>query len=417
MENSIVSDEISPIVKPYIRTNVPSWTRENRAESIVCLTEFVQDQVKQLDKAQEYCQNYKPPQPRSYTDNGYMFISVIGHYSTEVEEQMWEFIKESVNQMIELANCLIGLLKKHGNVAVDSVQFCNDMKNHFSTHQTLVHLIYLRKALKNKMKMITDRCTLPDYDHFFQLHLSTAFHSLDADTSYSPPSGLDLVVEDYIRHSKYYVMLDPIARVVANGDVKAALIALAEMAEILHIEVKGINKQTKTCLYTSIVRSVFNEAYSLFPELNRFASANDAFMKKCDLFSNQTIADLRLPEKIVREYTPGMPVNSLFRRKQINLMKEMEFMMNPIDLMLHIHKAVKTIRRYFSTDAKDLTYDDTKLLLLVLISVSPPSNAVSIARFLFHWKDLHLNPVIKDATMYFIGAVEIIFSIEGIQDE
>ena len=114
---------------------------------------------------------------------------------------------------------------------------------------------------------------------------------------------------------------------------------------------------------------------------------------------------MKLSKDIVKGYTPGLTVQSLFKSKQVDMLKQMELMTNPIDLMKHVHSILQSLAAYFG-NGKPMSFDDTFTLLLALMSLSPPANAVSIAKFVSKWDDLQLSSVVGMSKNYFIAAVE-----------
>jgi hypothetical protein len=133
---------------------------------------------------------------------------------------------------------------------------------------------------------------------------------------------------------------------------------------------------------------------------------NVAFMESCERYSSQSVLDLGLPDQLTKNYTPGLPLSSLFKSKQVQMLKVMEWMTNPIDLMYHVHATLGSLASLFANDELFLAFDDTLTLLLALMSLSPPVNAVPISRFVVQWEPVQLSSVIQVAKNYFIAAVE-----------
>jgi hypothetical protein len=160
-------------------------------------------------------------------------------------------------------------------------------------------------------------------------------------------------------------------------------------------------------VYTVLVRYLFGLAYTLNPrDLQGSVEDNCAFLTACELFSMQTVRDLKLSDVIVRHYTPGLQLSSLFKSKQITLLMPMEFMTNPIDLMHHVMVVLEALAATFGADEGCLSFDDTLLLLMSIMSLNPPSNAIAICAFLRKWEAIQLCPLMADAMNYFIVAVD-----------
>jgi hypothetical protein len=133
---------------------------------------------------------------------------------------------------------------------------------------------------------------------------------------------------------------------------------------------------------------------------------NNGFLRACAAFAGQTVSDLRLPHDLTQKVTVGLPLSSLFKLKHVEMLKDMELMTNPIDLMFHVHVTLGQLARLFANKEQFLSFDDTLTLLLAVMSLSPPVNAIAIARFVVKWEQVQLSSVVQLAKNYFVAAVE-----------
>jgi hypothetical protein len=81
----------------------------------------------------------------------------------------------------------------------------------------------------------------------------------------------------------------------------------------------------------------------------------------------------------------------------------MQLMTNPIDLMHHVMVTLRELAAGFAADEGCLSFDNTLRLLMALVSLRPPSNA--IASFLGKWEAVQLCSLLTHAMNYFIVAV------------
>jgi hypothetical protein len=91
-------------------------------------------------------------------------------------------------------------------------------------------------------------------------------------------------------------------------------------------------------------------------------------------------------------------------------------MTNPLDLEHAIHRAYTAIVKFFSTAEHPLQFGDASTLLLGLISINPPPNAMSIAEFLEKWSALTINRECAIAREAFAAAVHQLYSLEACSD-
>jgi len=108
-----------------------------------------------------------------------------------------------------------------------------------------------------------------------------------------------------------------------------------------------------------------------------------------------------------------MAVPCLFRE----VMDGIAYMLNPIDLIVALHRGHRQITRYFRDDRAPLRFRETTILMLALIAVNPPCNTVAIARFLWHWKKLTLSPATESTRRLFVAAIQKICAFEGDGEE
>jgi hypothetical protein len=115
---------------------------------------------------------------------------------------------------------------------------------------------------------------------------------------------------------------------------------------------------------------------------------------------------LRLSPAVVRGFTPGLPLASMFTARQVALLAPMELMTNPIDLMNHVMTVLGELAASFAAGERCLSFDDTLILMMAVMSLNPPANAVAIAAYLRKWERVQLCAIVAHATNYFVAAVQ-----------
>jgi hypothetical protein len=216
------------------------------------------------------------------------------------------------------------------------------------------------------------------------------------------------LLEDYIwRSPDLSILVVPAATVVAEGTTMAMMSTLSEF-NLAVLKALGVNSApVRAIVYTSLVRFLFGIGYTVNPaQLMGNTAENAKFLMACDRFSAQTVRDLVLTKTITQQYTPGLTVRSMFKSKQVDLLRAMEMMTNPIDLMYYVHTILGSLASFFASSEKFLSFDDTLTLLLALMSIGPPGNAIPIASFVSKWEPVQLSSVVSVAKNYFVAAVE-----------
>ena len=211
-------------------------------------------------------------------------------------------------------------------------------------------------------------------------------------------------------------MIVSIANFIAHGTSNKAFInTIGEFTNDICKELKFNSPTTQVIIFTSTIRYLFDEAYVIKSDLSGYNKSNAEFLVKCDAFSKQPARELKLSSDIEAYYTPGLPITSLFKSKQQTLLKELEYMTNPIDLTVRINDVINSLAQFFGSEVGVLSFDDTLTLFLGLMSQSPPANAVAIAKFIEKWSELLLSEVTKNSKNFYLAAIDHILKLEAVQ--
>jgi hypothetical protein len=271
-------------------------------------------------------------------------------------------------------------------------------------------LRHRRRSLLTRLDKTIRRNLAPDAASGVQKEVLAAVAVFQKETNYSPPSKFDEYVVLYVRESpELSAAVLPVAQLIAAGEGQALVAGLSDLSLLLMKSLKVNAGQTRSVVYTALVRYVFGIAYTINPGLLRGPADESAkFLVYCDLFSRQTVRDLVLAESITKNFTPGLAIASLFKSKRVDMLKPMEFMTNPIDLMNYVHQVLGELAQLFGVGVTEmfLSFDDTLTLFLALMSLSPPANAIGIADFVTLWEPVQVSSLLSLTKNYFVCAVE-----------
>jgi hypothetical protein len=269
-------------------------------------------------------------------------------------------------------------------------------------------LRYERMRYISKATKIIEKHIQTSTLSLLQREVVRAVENYEPTVNYSRPGPFDLLLEEYIHSTpELSVLVLPAAAVVAEGTPMALLATLGEFNVTIMNSLKISSALARAVVYTALVRFLFGIGYTLNPsELCGADARNVRFLKYCDKFASQTVRELVLTKVITKNFTPGLPVASMFKSKQVNLLKPMEMMTNPIDLVHYVHQVLGTLATCFAAGEHFLSFDDTLTLLLALLSLAPPVNAIGIAAFIQKWEAVQLSSVLSVSKNYFIAAVE-----------
>lgn len=341
--------------------------------------------------------------------NGYTkLLNVVNHFLRKADHKICKYEIATLENIIDLTNEMLNFLIEHPIVNIDVDNFCDFLDNSGRENEDYRQMKRKRKSLFKKSKQIFAKIISPDYKNQIRLEFITANTRFDKDLFYSPPSYLDTVIIQFLIQSPVAESIKPTVQKILDGNQDVTLAAISDFCCQVYDLLNVSNEMSKAIVYTSLIRYLFDEAYVIHSELQEYNEENGIFLKKAEAFSKQSVRDLRLSKEILRNYTPGLSVSSMFKSKQLNMMRMMETMTNPIDLMKHVHTTISALAQYFGGDSGMLSFDDTLTLLLGLMSLSPPSNAVSISKFVDKWQCVQLSDIIGRSKDFFIAAVEML---------
>ena len=414
-----MDDKDESTVLKYISEIVGHPSKERRAESIVSLTEYLENIKANILQEKQKTVNYKTVDPSIYDDRAFMSLIILTYFGKVYEKEFVEKYEHFTEPIINSAKILINKLKKDATLLVDYEQFISDNNNIVSANKELNELKFYLKSIIAKIEYMISLNQISFLNDGLENSLASAFYKFDNNLKYIEHYPLDKALSFYLHHSAFKNMLGPICTVVAEGNVKSALISLSEFTEAIFNEMSNHQLIGKIILYISIVRIVFEESYIKFSELNKYKKANGEFMEKCQEMSSKSIGELSniLPRSVTDYYPSEMSLKSIFVKNNIKLLTEFEYMFSPIDLIVHIYQACNELKVFFSSNSPIIADKELNVLLLGLLASSPPSNAIAIAKFVSHWRDFALKPETQPYIDNFIAAVNILYPLDGNLDD
>lgn len=403
--------ELNPKLQSFIVEATGSV--EERSEQTKKLREFGIQLKDEKDKELSRWDSYRPLDPAKVCHLRQHLLLVLNAFHKEAEKRACDSITGCCDEVMELVVELLQFLHKNPRYSVTADNFIRDMSTRLKTHQKLKQLKYYRQSLKTKVRWLLKQYPALDYTLVAKSELGQCYFLYESELNYPQPSPFDDAIPLYIAHAGLTPMVDPIVTAILDGSIQSALLTIAEFSDLLKEGL--ITKQSpihNVIIYTAVVRYVFNEAYLKRNDLNAGARENAEFLEKAMLFREQTIRQLTIPERIQKKYAPNMTISGLFNKKQQMMIDNLQFLTNPIDLLMTLHKAQQEIARYFGDREKRLEFQETTTLMLALLAVNPPSNAISIARFLTRWKELTIFEDANNARNLFISAIQRICAFE-----
>jgi hypothetical protein len=340
------------------------------------------------------------------------YIRRAEQWIAELKVTLREFQRAHIQKIIDCCISLQSHLADHPDALLDMKAFTDDWHHSCLKHPTYLRLRKRRHILRSWVQTAVNRYVDCEVIRVLRIELVKAGTEFNVDTSYSPPSVFDEILQEFIiRDPMLSVMVTPAAMIIVQGASQSLLYTLGEFNTLILGKLGIKAGPPRAIVYTSLVRFLFGIAYTIRPT-GLFGSPEDnaRFLIACERFSRQTVRDLRLSDAITRNYTPGLHVASLFNQKHVELLAPMELMTNPIDLMSHVGGILQKLATFYASEEGFLSFDDTLTLLLALLCLNPPSNALAIREFVAKWSKVQLSRGLEFAKDYFIAAVDQIQS-------
>jgi hypothetical protein len=399
----------------YIRHD-PAVTDASHSASLASLARVLTKEGEVLDKLESDPES--PPcvvfesicKPRLIP-----YLTQINIWLKEHTVRVHSFQVGFVRSLIEVATVATAYLRANHDAVCDAKKLVKDWRraglecpefNEMRAHRRVLYR-WGRGMLTSNLR--------PDLTRLLQAELVIAMSKFDQTVSYAPPSYFDELLEDFLNSDPPLAkMIFPVGVMITRGDPAGLVPTLGELNLIIMSKLGIKSGGSRAVVFTCLVRFLFGIAYTIEPHpLIGDPSEKRIFFEACRRFSRQSVRDLQLSEAIIRSYTPGLQIASMFSSRHADLLKPMELMTNPIDLLNHVHETLGVLAAHFGSAGDFVSFDDMMTLLLALMSVNPPENAIAIAQFLTKWERVQLSRVITFAKNAYVGAVDQIRAFTG----
>jgi hypothetical protein len=324
------------------------------------------------------------------------------------QQKSMAILRSLLEGLIATLNAALTYVRAHTDSVCDTKSLLAAWRRSSHQYAPLLTLGTRRHRLRAYVRARIVLSALGDAHSDPTPQLVTAASTYDRTTGFAPESLFDILLHNFLYADQMLsLMIGPSALVIAEPSPKAGLLVIGELNMTLVLKF-GINSESaRAVIFIALVRYLFGIAYTLSPALRLGApAAKAAFPVACARFSQQTVRDLALCEAIARKYTPGLRISSMFSSRHVGLLRPMEFMTNPIDLLHHIEVVLQTLAAYFASAEEFVSFDDTITLFMALLSVNPPENAVGIAAFLETWERAVLSRTVMFAKNAFVASVK-----------
>lgn len=344
----------------------------------------------------------------------YPALYYLCHKHKQLTKAKFDYETILLQNSIDMNNFLLKMVQSNPNIYFNAKKYIEEVNRTNSGNEEYNEIKKRKLQISRQISILENKTDISQIKFKIKNELINYAKDYDEKLNYIEPNSIDSLVSMFLRWHSSKTMIFPLANFIAFGDPKFAVVSIGEYASQVYKDLGITHPVHQAIVYTSIIRFLFDESYVVQSDLNRYKNANLEFLERCADFAKQSAKELKLSEDIKSYYTPGLPLSSMFKSKQCTLMKKLEFLTNPIDLMIHVVTALKELAQYFGSETGVLSFDDTMTLFLGLTSLAPPSNAVAIAKFCQKWHEVQISSVIKEAENFYIAAIDSIMKLDDI---
>lgn len=333
----------------------------------------------------------------------------------ESENAIWEFQKRVINDYLGVLNEIHRLLCQHPNIMANIKILIFDNNTAITDSAKYKNLKERKHACKLALYNMATKFQPPNYEQLIIGELANNMFKYDMSIKYSAPSVLDYYVQEYLnRNPKFAPMLDAAATIINMGVVEAAKTTIDELANAVTEQIGRVMDGSSVIISQSILRVIFDICYSSSSILNSYKAANAEFLRRCNQFIAKSISEAGIPDCIVGGMRKRATVQTLFRNKKMNTFGLIEYMTNPLDMVKHIYNVIQSLD---SLNYNCTLHQEMVILVQCVISVSPPSNAVSAMKFINQWAPTFCSQLLNDSLKLYREAMDRIIVVDKITEE
>ena len=197
------------------------------------------------------------------------------------------------------------------------------------------------------------------------------------------------------------------------------------------------NESMRVVLVCAIYRIFFDQMYLLYPNVMLEHQPLQMFIKNCNKFRYMTPAELDVAEGIFTDQQKNQPFTTIdatvdLFHQAVEYIMVVQFYTNPLDLVYSLFNSMQKFNLIMKRNSLEpkmgvlvsvideetiaklqlaMSFDDFFSIFYAAISVSPPSNPLSIRDFLVAFSQLKMEPSMAYAASLFSAGVSHLQSV------
>ena len=398
-----MSNQLTPLCKKHLIKVVED--EKIARDNLQQVKTFEANLKKRVESAKKADESYSPPKTDLVIVQYRPMLRFLGNCCAQAQHRLYESINNLTTRAIYDNAVLLKYLHFNPTHSINADAYMKETLDGIKNDPNLKRFVWFKQALDKQIVNLVKKRNAGNAKKAIILQLNKLQEKYNDDEKYIPNSPLDQILVYYLHgHPQFAPMIPSIIEQIKSESDESLLITIDEMAQdiIEKLDPPQTIQRPTMMIYIALVRFFFAESYCEKPTLAMNWKNNLLFMKKCQILQNKTVQQMPFSQAV--KQFGNLPLTRLFKEPILKIMNTIEFMTNPIDIIVRCHRARLAIMNAFPyANEKDYA-----LLFTILIAVNPPMNAISIVLFLQKWGDFSLTDELeKSKNMYIYCAKQI----------
>ena len=392
----------------------PEASHSDQQQSEFQLEDIAEEQRGIRAECEKLHLNTKYPLISRYRTEGEVYLIGAILAFKESENAVWDFRRRAIDEYLEQLNEIQNVVNKNRFV-MPNIKLITQSFNMSVNESSKYRLLKQRRhATKRYTMNVSSRYNIPNYESLIIGEITTSVFKYNSELNYFPPSLIDEHTKEFLFRTDFCKMLDAAATVFIDGTINASTSTLQELTSAVCEHIGRTGDQAFSVMYTSILRCIFDIAFQSSSILNKYDDANAEYLELCNKFIQRQIGNSGIPECVIGSMRRRASIQTLFRSKKLGSFQNLEYMVNPLDMFYHVYSTMQNLDSAVVVPGAELTSDERLIVAICVICNSPPTNAISIIKFMKKWEGLIQSPQMIRAFHVFKRASDRILASDEI---
>jgi cell division septum initiation protein DivIVA len=331
------------------------------------------------------------------------------HFSvmTSADAEGEQLLAQANREWVEIIEEIIDVLKRNHHLAVDF-----DLLARYNTNETnsvMRRITQFRQRMREKVVALAADTKISDAFKSLTKLLSRQVAHIKEPLMFTRAMKVESIIEDVLDlFAQFEVSPEAVTDFFREHAVDSLQLAMQVLADEFGRLIGLENESYKQIVYNSLIRIYFSFAYTndLARELVKYRNRDAEIAFRLAVLAQKPVAHLGLPAVMVPKEMDRVPIASFFENENLVGMGELQFIVNPIDMLHLLHKVVIALLNF--CPQKRPNGEELQLMFIGLLARDPPVNPFGIYRFLETWDGLQLSAELDKSKAFYMGAIRLI---------